>query len=218
MTREAWVAILLFPCAAAAIWLNSSIGMMAAAVLALGYLFSQAMILRECRGIPAWRMPQIVPLIVITGLAEGAGIYLAAMASAPSAKTVAMIALVLTALRAWSWMAYLQGLRSTGAPAQAIAVLEAFKPWLLVLGIVLPVVLIVSGWMVPHPFLFAAAGVCIAGAGAALKFILVTRAGYNQGFALAHIPARGAELRVTASGEVKPGWLMPVRERDQAHV
>jgi phenylacetyl-CoA:acceptor oxidoreductase subunit 2 len=211
MTREAWVAILFFPCAAAATWLRSSTGMIATAVLALCYLFSQAMILRECKGIPAWRTPHIVPLIVTTGPAEGAGIYLAAMEAAPSAGMAAMIALVLSLLRAWSWAVYFRDLRRTGAPAQAIAVLERFQPWFLGFGVALPTALIIIGWIAPNALVFAAAGICIAGAGAALKLILVTRSGYNQGFALAHIPARGAEAAAVSFGEVKPGWLMPKR-------
>jgi phenylacetyl-CoA:acceptor oxidoreductase subunit 2 len=36
-----------------------------------------------------------------------------------------------------------------------------------------------------------------------LKLILVTRAGYNQGFALAHTPIRGSGI---AGPAVKPGW------------
>ena len=41
---------------------------------------------------------------------------------------------------------------------------------------------------------------------AALKFILVTRAGFNQGFALNHTPVRGSGI---AGPAVKPGWSMP---------
>jgi phenylacetyl-CoA:acceptor oxidoreductase subunit 2 len=36
-----------------------------------------------------------------------------------------------------------------------------------------------------------------------LKFVLVTRAGYNQGFALEHTPVRGSGA---AGPGVKPGW------------
>jgi phenylacetyl-CoA:acceptor oxidoreductase subunit 2 len=35
------------------------------------------------------------------------------------------------------------------------------------------------------------AGLLVAGAGGWLKFMLITRAGFNQGFALAHLPVRG---------------------------
>jgi len=51
--------------------------------------------------------------------------------------------------------------------------------------------------------MFALAGAAIAATGAALKLILVTRAGYNQGFALAHTPIRGSGI---AGPAVKPGW------------
>jgi phenylacetyl-CoA:acceptor oxidoreductase subunit 2 len=39
-----------------------------------------------------------------------------------------------------------------------------------------------------------------------LKFVLITRAGYNQGFALKHTPVRGVGI---AGPPVKPGWIMP---------
>jgi phenylacetyl-CoA:acceptor oxidoreductase 26-kDa subunit len=35
------------------------------------------------------------------------------------------------------------------------------------------------------------AGVLAALGGAAFKFMLITRAGFNQGFALTHLPVRG---------------------------
>jgi phenylacetyl-CoA:acceptor oxidoreductase subunit 2 len=40
-------------------------------------------------------------------------------------------------------------------------------------------------------------------AGGLLKFILVTRAAFNQGFALTHTPVRGSGI---AGPPVKPGW------------
>jgi len=53
--------------------------------------------------------------------------------------------------------------------------------------------------------LFAVAGLCVTVSGAVLKFILVTRAGFNQGFALNHTPVRGSGI---AGPPVKPGWLI----------
>jgi Fe-S-cluster-containing dehydrogenase component/DMSO reductase anchor subunit len=212
MTREAWIAMLLFPLGALATWLESAPLMLAAALLAACYLFSQAMILRECKGIPAWRTPRIVPLIIATGLAEGVSLALIAGAatSAPASITrgVALLAVILAAIRAWSWSAYLGALRSEGAPARTIAVLENFARPFLLLGLALPAVLIVPGWIIPNAPLFALAGFFIAGAGAALKFVLVTRAGYNQGFALPHLPARGADAPGISFTGVKPGWAM----------
>jgi hypothetical protein len=39
--------------------------------------------------------------------------------------------------------------------------------------------------------LVASLGLLLAVTGAALKYALITRAGFNQGFALAHLPVRG---------------------------
>ncbi len=210
MTREAWIAAFLFPLGAIATWLDSPAFMIPAAVLALCFLFSQAMILRESKGIPAWRAPRIVALIIATGMAEGAGLFLAAPAVMPlvaASEIAAIAALILAALRAWSWTRYLSGLRSEGAPAKTIAVLEKFEAWFLVLGLAFPTALVILAWVAPRAVLFALAGVCIAGTGAALKFILVTRAGYNQGFALAHIPVRGSGAPGVSFARVKPGWM-----------
>jgi phenylacetyl-CoA:acceptor oxidoreductase subunit 2 len=90
-------------------------------------------------------------------------------------------------------------------PARSLDVLQAFAPTLLVGGGVLPVVLIVAGALTPAaaPLLFTGAGLISAATGVALKFMLVTRASYNQGFALEHTPVRGSG---TAGPGVKPGW------------
>jgi len=210
MAREAWIAGLFFPVGAIASWLDSPALMIPAAALALYFLFSQAMILRESKGIPAWRTPRIVPLIMATGLAEGAALFLAAsaiMLPVATGEIAAIAAFILAGVRAWSWTTYLGGLRSEGAPARSMSVLERFEPWFLILGLALPAALIILGSIVPHAMIFACAGVCIAATGAALKFILVTRAGYNQGFALAHIPARGSNSPDVLYGGIKPGWL-----------
>jgi len=71
-------------------------------------------------------------------------------------------------------------------------------------GLALPLALIVIGLALPaaRPLL-ALAGLAIMAAGVVLKFILVTRASFNQGFALAHMPVRGSGH---AGGPVKPGW------------
>ena len=48
----------------------------------------------------------------------------------------------------------------------------------------------------PHDRLvLTAAGLMALAGGAAFKFMLITRAAYNQGFALPHLPVRGARRR-----------------------
>jgi phenylacetyl-CoA:acceptor oxidoreductase subunit 2 len=209
MSREAWVAGLFFPLAVLAIWFESHILTMVAAVAALLFLFSQAMILKEAKGIPAWRAPAIVPLIISTSFTEGAGLFLAATTMLPALKSVtepaAIAVVLLSAVRSWTWQSYRTTLGVEGAPVQSLAVFDRYRPMLFVGGLALPVLLIVAGFVAGwiEPFVFATAGFCALAAGSALKFILITRAGFNQGFALKHTPVRGTGSPGPA---VKPGW------------
>ncbi len=209
MTREAWIAAVMFPLAALALWFDNAALLTVASVLAVGFLFCQAMILQAAKGIPAWRANWVVPLILTTGLAEGCGLTLAGVAQLPAltslADVLAVTAAALALLRAWAWRTYLTALKVEGAPTRALAVLDAYKPWFLAAGLVLPVAMIVVGFAAKAAAapLFAVAGLSIMAAGVALKFILVTRASFNQGFALTHTPVRGSGH---AGPAVKPGW------------
>ena len=212
MSREAWVAGLFFPLALVALWLASAALNVATAIVALVFLYCQAMILKEARGIPAWREPRIVPLIVATGLAEGGGLFLLAALLSPSlaslAGRVAAVVCLLAAVRDVLLRAYVAALRASGAPTRSLDILGGLQPWLLAFGLIVPLALIVLGFAVPpmEGVLFALGGLSAFGAGWALKFVLVTRAGYNQGFALQHTPVRGTGV---AGPAVKPGWSMP---------
>jgi phenylacetyl-CoA:acceptor oxidoreductase subunit 1 len=209
MTREAWIAAGFFPLGALAIWFASPALMLAAAIVGLLFLFSQAMILREAKGIPAWRIPAVVPLIIVTGITEGSGLFLVATAllrtPAPLAEAAAIAAVILAALRSWTWRSYLARLGFEGAPTRTFAVFDAFKPWFFLTGLAVPTALIALGFFAASAtaMAFALAGLCITFAGSALKLLLVTRAGFNQGFALEHTPVRGAGI---AGPAVKPGW------------
>jgi phenylacetyl-CoA:acceptor oxidoreductase subunit 2 len=207
MSREAWIVGALFPVAAFALWTAMPAALIATAVLALLFLFSQAMILHEAKGIPIWRHDLIVPLILATGLAEGSGLFLmaAVVANSSFASGAAIGAAVLAAIRAFAWHLYCHTLHRQGAPARSLQILKHTAPMVLIGGAVLPIALIVFGFIIPPAVtvLFAMAGFISAGIGAALKFVLVTRAGYNQGFALQHTPIRGSG---GAGPGVKPGW------------
>jgi Fe-S-cluster-containing dehydrogenase component/DMSO reductase anchor subunit len=209
MTREAWIAVGFFPLGALALWFASPALMLAAAIVGLLFLFAQAMILKEAKGIPAWRLPAIVPLIIVTGIAEGSGLFLAATAllraPMPLTEAAAVAAVILAALRSWTWRSYLAALGIEGAPTRTFAVFDAFRPWFLLAGLALPAALIALGFFAASAtaMAFVLAGLCIAFAGSALKLMLVTRAGFNQGFALEHTPVRGAGI---AGPAVKPGW------------
>ena len=62
--------------------------------------------------------------------------------------------------------------------------------------------LLVDGLTAP---MFVLAGLAAVAAGLGFKFLLITRAGYNQGFALLHTPVRGTGR---AGPAVKPGWTL----------
>jgi phenylacetyl-CoA:acceptor oxidoreductase subunit 2 len=74
--------------------------------------------------------------------------------------------------------------------------------------LLLPVTLVAVGFLLTaaEAVLFALAGLSVFATGWAIKFILITRAAYNQGFALPHTPIRGSGVPGPA---VKPGWTLP---------
>ncbi|MDP3084593.1 MAG: hypothetical protein Q8N44_13030, partial [Rubrivivax sp.] len=106
MSREAFLAALLFPAALAA---TAGVPGMAwlAGALALAFLYTQSRILRAARGIPAWREPRVVPLIVATGLAEGGGLFLLAVPLHGAGSALPMVLFGLfVVVRGLLWFAY----------------------------------------------------------------------------------------------------------------
>jgi phenylacetyl-CoA:acceptor oxidoreductase 26-kDa subunit len=192
MTREAMVALALFTAVAAA-WLGVPLAGAAAPLLALGFVFCQGRMLRAAKGIPAWREPRIVPLIVATGLAEGAGLLLLSMAFTRMASAPQWLLFALALLARWLlWAPWRQRI---GAAPRALAALDhagvVFKT-----GTWVALVLGALAIGVPLPEVAARAlqllgGVLAVASGAWFKFTLLTRGAFNQGFALAHLPVRG---------------------------
>ena len=195
MTREAFVAALLMP-----VGLVTTLGLVEfrwlVALLALAFVYCQARIVQGAKGIPAWREPLIVPLLVVTGLAEGAGLLLVVQPG-HAAHQPLLLALIgaLVLARALLWPVYRRRLAASAAP-RALTALDAAGQWLQHTGSIVPLLLIAlatSGLTgeTLRAVLLALAGLLIAATGAWLKFTLITRAGFNQGFALVHLPVRG---------------------------
>lgn len=176
MTRESLVALVLFALGAAALWTSAFLPL--AALAALAFVYCQGRILRAAKGIPAWRAPQVTLLIVATALAEGAGLALW-FTTAPLAVGWFGLALI---LRAFAWTRY-----RAAVPNPA---LEAPGKALVQLGTVAALVLALAGGWVPGSAPLA--GLLALATGLWLKFSLVTRASHNQGYALPHLPVRGA--------------------------
>ncbi|MCG6876072.1 MAG: phenylacetyl-CoA:acceptor oxidoreductase [Betaproteobacteria bacterium] len=212
MTRESLVAGPLFVVAIAAAWYGALWLVAGAALLAALFLYCQARILKASKGIPAWREPAIVPLVIATGLAEGTGLAIVALVATGNLATRWLIAALVVVLivRDLMWRQYRRALARGGAPKGALDVLA---------GIDLPFSL-VGNWG-PAALLLAAipdyaaantlaliAGIAALGAGWFLKFTIVARAAFNQGFALPALPIRGQGKRVAGT---KPGWEKPAQ-------
>lgn len=176
MTREAFVALLLFPLALGALLTSSFLW--AAALAALAFLWCQARILHAARGIPAWRAPQAVALVMSSGLAEGAALCVL-FSQDPLLLSFFALALL---FRALAWARYRAAVK---APA-----LEAPGKALVQIGTVAALALLLLSFEVPQ-----AAGLAAAAAiatGWRFKLALVTRAAFHQGFSLPRLPVRGA--------------------------
>jgi len=176
MTRESFIALLLFSFGAAAIAKPAPF-LPLAALAALAFVYCQGRILRESKGIPAWRAPQVVLLIVSTGLAEGAGLAVL-FSDAPA--LLAWLALAVI-LRAFAWTRY-----AAVAPSAA---LQGPGKALVQLGTVGVLLLALAATQLPAAAPLA--GAVAFATGLWLKYALVTRAAFNQGFALPRLPVRG---------------------------
>jgi phenylacetyl-CoA:acceptor oxidoreductase subunit 2 len=198
MTREACVGMVLFPTALAALALDSIVLYALAALLTLLFLYCQARILKAAAGVPAWREPAIVPLIMFSGAVEGCALVVAASALADSAATWVIIALmVLLGVRVWSWFAYVDALRRAQAPSPALSVLQGIQREVLVFGTALPMALILASFtgIATVPALVLSSAVVIA-VGWRVKHTIVIKAAYKQGYGVGKLRKGRPQPRV----------------------
>ena len=206
MTREAMVALVLFPFGLIAVWQDGVFGAHLTAPVAFAFLYCQAQILKASRGIPAWREAAIVPLIITTGLTEGCGLYLlAASLLAPgNGTTAAGGLLVLVIIRSWNWASY-HRIMATDAPTGTLRELARANIPFMAVGNIAPLALVVGALMWPdiQAYALPLAGALALLGGWYLKYMIIVLASYNQGFALERSPERG-----TGGGGpgAKPGW------------
>ena len=200
MSREAYAGVALFVSASAAAWLSAldapaaSIAGLLAAAAALLFAICQGGILHAARGIPAWRSPATPALIVATALAEGAGAWVVIAAASGQAMRWALALLgAFVVARAFAWLAHR---RTMAAHASAAGALASPGKTLLLAGTLAPLALAATAaaasaapWATA---LAAAAGALAFVTGVRLKVALVVRGAFNQGFAIPHMPVRGA--------------------------
>lgn len=181
MTRESFAALLFFVFSSIELFFHSTEALGAAALAVLAFVYCQARILRAAKGIPAWRAPQVVALIMTTALVEGTGLLMLMNSDllVTSLFTAAVIA------RAVAWSRYWSALKQPGSRAA----LEPAGKILVQLGTVVPLALVLGAYFLPQAA--ALAGIAALATGWWLKYVLVTRAAFNQGFALPQLPVRG---------------------------
>jgi phenylacetyl-CoA:acceptor oxidoreductase subunit 2 len=176
MARESFAAVALFGVGIGAVPWPALVPM--AAIAAAAFLYCQARMLQGAKGIPAWRAKATVPLLLASGLAEGAGLALLFSKGAAALLLFAFLVVV----RALAWRRY----RRT-APNRA---LQPAGDKVLELGTVVALPLALAGaWFPPAAWL---AGSLVLATGWQLKHALVVRASARQGFALPRLPVRGA--------------------------
>lgn len=206
MTREAFLSLPLGLFGLAAILLRSPGLGIVAALFGLAFLFAQARIICNAMGIPAWREPLSVPLLLVTGLVEGAGILLAATFLFKSVGPwLPVLAFFLVAARIGVWWAYRSRLSAPGAaPSAAVDALDRAHLPLILGGHLLPLILLPVTFAAPTAGAVGLiAGLAALLSGWYLKFTLITRAAYNQGFAIARTPARTPGY---GGPGTRPGW------------
>lgn len=193
MSREALAALVLFALGAGLL-----VGMhwraWPTAAAAAAFLYCQARIVGAARAIPAWCAPLTPSLLVVTALAEGAGLFwlLSAFFDVPRGLLAPFGFLLI--LRAGLWYAWRLQLQVT-APRAALRAVDRNGRWFQWGGHAAPLVLL--AWAAAgvaagrEPILLALAGLLALAAGSAFKFNLITRAGYQRGFALPQMPVRG---------------------------
>jgi Fe-S-cluster-containing dehydrogenase component/DMSO reductase anchor subunit len=175
---------------------------------AAAFLICQAMILWRARGIPAWRHPVVPALVVASGLLEGIGLLslglfvanLAGYTVAGSAATGLGLIGVCAAFACFVlWRAYEATARQYGVGVRAHGVLQEVGRTLGPAGQLAPAVLFMLAYVMSNTTggisAAAVAGVLAIAGGAYWKFMVITRAGHHQGFAMAKLPQRGSGTR-----------------------
>ena len=145
------------------------------------FAYCQGRILHASKGIPAWRAPQVVALIVTSALAEGAGAALL-FEIVPLALPFVGLALI---ARAFAWSRY----RRSVSRERCAAALARPGTMLVLLGTIVPLGLLLAVQADSRAALPAA--ILIVATGWWFKRALLTRAAFNQGFSLPHLPVRG---------------------------
>ncbi len=204
MTRETYCAGVIYPAVLAdLVWPHPAIHALVA-LGAAGFLISQALILSQAKGIPAWRAPPMPWMLIATGLLEGTGILalvasLLPMATAAGlAGSIGPVGAVLSVVSGVLWYLYRVTAKANGVPPLARREIDTVTPLVHGLGHLAPFLLFLGAWFWAGGGLAAlclALGGAAAAGGLVWKFRVVVGASYFQGYALPKLPQRGSGAR-----------------------
>lgn len=200
MTREAYVAALIVVLLAAQLVTGATVLGYAAGLAALLFLYAQARILKAARGIPAWRTPAVVPLVVATGLVEGMALLALLLAARGElTSTLVTVLFALVTVRAAAWMHYRRTLLAADTPQATRRTLEVMHRGVLFAGTVTPLALAAIAIVAPGSAALtgALAALGALGAGWHAKLLLVVCAAQVQGYAFGNKLRRGHPLAAT---------------------
>ena len=151
-------------------------------------------------GIPAWRVPLMVWMLLATGVYEGLGLY--ALSHVLNPLTIQFggakyfFGATLALINGVLWHRSRVGARENGMPPLSRALIERWSLPLHLFGHGLPGLIFSIGIVHELPPLLLATGCVLAVVGGIFwKVLIITRASYQQGFAIARFPQRGSGTR-----------------------
>jgi phenylacetyl-CoA:acceptor oxidoreductase subunit 1 len=199
MTRETYAVAIIYPGLVAGLIWPHGIFHWLVFLGGVAFLYCQAMILHAAKGIPAWRAPLIPFLLIASGLFEGIGLLMMVLAliqpQAGGVNLAAFAGVVLAIVNVSLWRSYRNSARLVGIGPLADKVLAGITPALHFMGHAVPLALLALGvgaagdtqlWM------YGLGGLAAVLGGVLWKFTVITRACYQQGFAVPRLPQRGS--------------------------
>lgn len=197
MTREGSVAVVLFVLTFIGIVFKATLIMGIAGIAGLGFLFCQGQMLKASKGIPSWREPTIVRLIIVTGLCEGTAILLFLSLQHNIPLLLNLACLIFLATRIYCWVIYRNNLGTSKAPAATISALGRIHSTHIIAGNLIPAILIILSIAMPElatPTIISATLLIII-TGWHMKFTIITRAAQVQGYSLNEVRRGRPKIR-----------------------
>lgn len=194
MSRESWAGGAFVGLAAADLVRPWGGWRLAAALAALLFILAQGWVLERCRGVPAWNVPLLPPVFLVSAFVSGAGVLgLTAPFATRDAERLALTTAGLIVVSGFVWIAYSAWpgdrvfRQVAGMLSQNAAILGIF-----VVGHLLPLVMLILGLRFPA---FAVATAVLAGAGILIgqlqaKAWLILRAGVLRPITMSNLALR----------------------------